>query len=151
MLRALRKLVTWASCSSLLGSSLNVPFRSWNQWSCKTFITDCFKFIFYFFNIITYLFLLTVQSFIPLLVHPPIVPHHIPPPPVSKRMSPPSYPVTLPTAILPGFPTPWGLKCLKDISHWFQTRQSSAVYVSGGLAQLVYAAWLVVQCLRGPG
>jgi hypothetical protein len=26
--------------------------------------------------------------------------------------------------------------------------QSSAVYVSGALDQLVYAAWLVTQCLR---
>jgi hypothetical protein len=37
------------------------------------------------------------------------------------------------------------VKCF--FSHCGQTRQSSAVYVLGPLYQLVYAAWLVSQCL----
>ena len=39
-------------------------------------------------------------------------------------------------------------------SHWGQTRQSSAVYVSEASYQLVCVTWLVAQCLRdlrGPG
>jgi hypothetical protein len=39
-------------------------------------------------------------------------------------------------------------------SHWGQTRQSSAIYMSGVSYHLVHAAWLVAQCLsnlRGPG
>jgi hypothetical protein len=44
------------------------------------------------------------------------------------------------------------VRCI--LSHWGQTRKSSAVYVSGASHQLVYAAWLVAQSLRdvrGPG
>ena len=36
-------------------------------------------------------------------------------------------------------------------SHWGQTRQSSAVNVLGASYQLVYAAWVVAQCLRDLG
>ena len=51
----------------------------------------------------------------------------------------------------------WGLHLLRVrciFSDWTQTSQSSAVYVLGASYQLVYASWLVVQCLRdrrGPG
>jgi hypothetical protein len=41
------------------------------------------------------------------------------------------------------------LRCI--FSEWTQTLQSSAVYVLGTSYQLVYAAWLVVQCLRNLG
>jgi hypothetical protein len=43
------------------------------------------------------------------------------------------------------------VRCI--ISEWTQTWQSSTVCVLGASYQLVYAAWLVVQCLkdlRGP-
>jgi len=33
-------------------------------------------------------------------------------------------------------------------SHWGRVKQSSAVYMSGALDQLVYVAWLVAQCVR---
>lgn len=39
-------------------------------------------------------------------------------------------------------------------SDWVQAQSSSPVYVVGALYQLIYAAWLVAQCLRiprGPG
>jgi hypothetical protein len=38
------------------------------------------------------------------------------------------------------------VRCI--FSHWGQTRPCSAIYVFRALYQLVYAAWLVAQCLR---
>ena len=46
---------------------------------------------------------------------------------------------------LPGV---WSIWRVMSISHWDQTRQSSAVYESGASYQLMYASWLVAQCLR---
>ena len=40
------------------------------------------------------------------------------------------------------------LRFRRILSDWIQTRQSSAVYVLGASYQLVYAVWMVVQCLR---
>ena len=74
--------------------------------------------------------------------------------PVSKRMF--SYP-TSPTPTLTPLvlPTPWGLKSLLGVRCIFsQGGQTSALYVPGPLYQLVYAAWLMAQCLKdlgGPG
>jgi hypothetical protein len=48
-----------------------------------------------------------------------------------------------PTPTSPDLPTPWGLKSLRG-----QTRQCSLLYMCHSL---VYAAWLVAQCLRDLG
>ena len=66
----------------------------------------------------------------------------------SKRMPPPHIHLP-PTPV--GLPIPWGLSLSRvrwGLYHWDQTRQSSDVYVSGASYQVVYAAWLVAQCLR---
>jgi hypothetical protein len=79
---------------------------------------------------------------IPLLVHPSTLPHSISPSPSPKDV---------PTPLPPHLPTPWGSSLLRVgciFSHWGQTIQSSALYVLGTSYQLVYAAWLVAQCLR---
>jgi hypothetical protein len=41
------------------------------------------------------------------------------------------------------------VRCI--FSDWTQTQQSSTVCVLGASYQLVYTAWLVVQCLRDLG
>jgi hypothetical protein len=49
------------------------------------------------------------------------------------------------------FPLPGASSLLRVrfiISDWTWTQQSSAAYVLGASYQLVYATWLVVQCLR---
>ena len=86
-------------------------------------------------------------DFIPLPVHPLTVPHPIPRPhtPLSTWMSPPPTPYpTRPLNSL-GPPVSWGL----GTSSLTEPRPSSPLlYVCWGPHQLVYAAWLVVQCLR---
>ena len=47
---------------------------------------------------------------------------------------------------LPGASSLSRVRCI--FSHWGQARQFSAVYVLEALDQLVYAAWLLGQCLR---
>jgi hypothetical protein len=52
---------------------------------------------------------------------------------------------------LPGDSSLSRIRCI--VSEWSQTCKSSSVCVLGTSYQLVYAAWLVVQCLsdlRGP-
>ena len=58
--------------------------------------------------------------------------------PVAMRMSPPSS--------LPGASQLWRVLCI--FSDWTHTRQPSAIYALRAPYQLVYAAWLVAQCLR---
>jgi hypothetical protein len=56
------------------------------------------------------------------------------------------------TLRLPGTSSLLRVRCI--FSDRVQTQQSSAVHVLGASYQLVYAAWLVAQCLRdlrGPG
>jgi hypothetical protein len=65
-------------------------------------------------------------------------PHPIPPSPPP----PPHYQ----TAKLPGASSLLRAMCI--FSDWTQTQQSSAMYVLEASYQLVYAAWLVIQCLR---
>jgi hypothetical protein len=67
------------------------------------------------------------------------------------RMSPPL--TTHPTRPLNSLGASSLLRIRCIFSDWTQSPQSSAVYVLG-VDMLVYAAWLVVQCLtdfRGPG
>ena len=98
--------------------------------------------------LIFYLFfnLLYSPVIILLPVHPLTVSHPIPPSPISKRMSLPPQPPSHQTSPLPGASGLSQVRCI--FSHWGQTRQTSAVYASGASYQLVYAAWLVAQCLR---
>jgi hypothetical protein len=96
------------------------------------------------------IFFFTVQSLSPAqFTLPQFLIRYLPP--VSKRMSLPLHPHT--TRPLPSWASSLSrVRCV--FSHWGQTRQSSAVYVSEVSYQLVYAAWLVAQCLRalgGPG
>jgi hypothetical protein len=83
--------------------------------------------------------------FLPPLVHSLTVPHPIPPP---QPLSPCGchHPQSHLTSKLPGASSL--LRARYIISEWTQTWQSSTVYVLGALCQLVYAACLVVQCLR---
>ena len=62
--------------------------------------------------------------------------------PVFRRYPPP-HPTRPPYTLGPQ--VPW-VRCI--FSHWGPTKQSSAVYVLEALDQLMYAAWLVSQCLR---
>ena len=88
-------------------------------------------------------------DFIPLLVHALNVLHDIPPPHptlISKRMSPSNLPPLHQTYPLPGASKLLRVRCIS--SDRVHTPKPSAVYVLGPLYQLMYAAWLVAQCLR---
>jgi hypothetical protein len=90
----------------------------------------------------------------PLPVCPLSSPHSKPPPPssypnsFSKRMSLPPLP-SHQTSPLPGASSLSRVRCI--FSHWGQTRESSAVYVSGASYQLVNADMLVARYLRDLG
>jgi hypothetical protein len=66
-------------------------------------------------------------------------------------LSPSSYLLLLPhqTSKLPGASSLLRVRCI--FSEWTQIQQFSTVYVLGASYQLVYAAWLVVQCQRSQG
>jgi hypothetical protein len=61
----------------------------------------------------------------------------------------------LPSFQVSSFPGTSVLSRIRYIfSHYGQTRQSSAIHVSGALDQFMYTTWLLAQCLgapRGPG
>ena len=65
---------------------------------------------------------------------------------ISMKMSPYPTPHTMPGLPIPGVSSLLSIKHI--FSHWHHTRQSSDVYVSRALDQLMYAACLVAQCLR---
>ena len=67
--------------------------------------------------------------------------------PMSKRML--FYPQCYQTSPIPGASGLLRVRC--TFSHWCKTRHSSAAYVLGASNHLVFAAWLVAQCLRDPG
>ena len=72
-------------------------------------------------------------------VCPPTVPHLISPP-LSPRCPQAPHPTRPPHSLEPQASQGLGISSL--------TSQSSAVYGSGASDQLMYAAWLVAQCLR---
>jgi hypothetical protein len=65
---------------------------------------------------------------------------------ISKRMFSHPQPLMHQTSPLPGASSLSRFMCV--FSHWTQTWQSSAIYVSEASYQLVYDVWLVAQCLR---
>jgi hypothetical protein len=103
-------------------------------------LTDIYRtFVFYYFLIFSY-----SPDFIPHSVYPPTVPHRTPSP-----LSPRGYlhfPPSHQTSPLPGAPSLLRVRCI--FSYWVQTQQSSVVYALGPSYQVLYDAWLVVQCLR---
>jgi hypothetical protein len=64
----------------------------------------------------------------------------------------PHTPTTHQASPFPGASSLLRVRCI--FSYWGETRQASGVYVSEASDKLVYAVWLVAQCLRdlrGPG
>ena len=88
-----------------------------------------------------------VPHLIPSCSSPWRCPHIHHPPPIPQPSSLPQSQLHQ-TPTLPGASSVLRVRC--TFSAWVQTRQSSAVYVLRVSYQLVYAAWLVVQCLRDP-
>jgi hypothetical protein len=92
--------------------------------------------VLFYFAVCLFLLLLLFYSLVFALLPvycPPTVPHSISPPP-PKGCVPPAPPHTR----SPGLPSPWGLKYVEMLgtsSLRGQTRQSSALYVSGALYQ----------------
>jgi hypothetical protein len=96
-------------------------------------------FLKFFLLLINYVFY--TPYFIPCPGHPLIVPH--PHYTVSR-----GYPQPSPhhTSKVPSVSSLLRVRCI--FSDWIKTQLSSTVYVLSSSYQLVYAAWLVVQCLR---
>ena len=101
-----------------------------------------------FFVLVVFNFFFYTPDFIHLLVHPLTVPHSIPPPHLcdSTRMSTLPHSPSHHTSKLPGASNLLRVRCM--FSDWDKARQSSPVCVLEVTYQLVYAAWLMVQCLR---
>jgi hypothetical protein len=93
-------------------------------------------------------------DFIPLpICSPDVSPSHTSSPYPQEDVPIPSPPPHL-ASTLPEASSLFRVRCM--FSYGGQTRQLSAVYVSGTSYQLVYTTWLVAQCLRdlgggGPG
>jgi hypothetical protein len=102
---------------------------------------------FYYYSIFLY-----SPVIISLLVHHLTIPYH-PIPPLPHSCLQEDVPIPPPpshqTSQLPKASSISRFRCV--FSHWGQTRQSSAVYMSGKSYQLVYAAWLVPHCQRSWG
>ena len=76
------------------------------------------------------------------------IPYLLPAPCLHEDV-PTTYHPPLQTSKLPEASILLRVRCI--FSDWTQTWQSSAVYVLGASYQLVYAAWLVAQCLSNLG
>jgi hypothetical protein len=109
------------------------------------------RFLIFVFYYLFILFIFTLQILFRLLAHPPTVPHPIPSPWILSPWGCPHSPSPThkQTSSLPGASSLLSVSC--TISEWTQTEPSSIVCVLGASYQLVYAVFLVVQCLRDLG
>jgi hypothetical protein len=116
-----------------------VPVLCAEGWSIYIYLCICQIFYFFLLNSIFYsptsppsnCSTSHTSPLLPCFHEDVLTPYSRPPPPTSK---------------LPEDSSLLRVRCI--YSAWTKTQQSSAVYVLGASYQLVYAAWLVVQCLR---
>jgi hypothetical protein len=142
------KLQIVVSCHEASGIELRTPGRAANAlncWAISTASSSLLLSFFFFFKLPLIFFfyspvIIASQSALWQFLIPFLL--------ISKRMSPPTTPPHQDSPF-PGTSSLLRVKCI--FSHWTQTRQFSAVYMSGTFGQLIYDAWLVAQCLRSQG